>query len=392
MLTSFLATVRKYALVLFLAVFFAGPATAGDSSLYSLEAGLNELIYNLSRSLVTVEGIKSIPSCLFTEPKSDALRRLVCSGLIVDTSGHVLVAAESVLGQDQIIVDFEDHRVPAELLAVDYYNDLALLGVKQRFGKPVVCSDRHSCAGQIVIAMGNAYGLRVSPSIGLCAGVRSDGKLQFSVPVASGAIGGGIFDLSGRLLGLIMGGIGEWGQMAVAVPAYKIAPIVEYMLTHGDRHAGYAGITTREIRVIPPIEISYPNKLMSAVGRVNERIDAGVVVTSVVPASPAARSGLRKGDIVFGVGDRRIRSVVELSSLIRQCEPDMTVNLEVIRVNTPYSIPLTIGRRDVLRSSRALAGSSRLEEREQIADSLARMFKTFKEEVSRLERRLNNLD
>ncbi|HUV31154.1 MAG TPA: S1C family serine protease [Acidobacteriota bacterium] len=393
MVTSFLVTVRKSTAVLLLAVFFSPAARAVDSSLYSLETGLGELIYSLSRSLVTVESFSRVSVGGPGAPHHEVLRNLIASGLIVDTAGHILVAAETVLGQDRVLVKFENNRTPARLVAVDYHNMLALLETGRRLGEPLVYSDGHGCAGQVVLAMGNAYGLRVSPTLGICAGARANGDLQFSIPMTSGAVGGGVFDLSGRLLGVITGSLGDQGRIVLAVPAYRVEPVVQYLLTRGDRYPGFAGIRTREIEIDPPIRTELPRSPLDGGGQTELSLDAGMVVTAVLPFSPAEQAGLRKGDLIFALGDRRIRTGGELSGIIRQCESGMVINVEVVRLNTHFSVPLTVGRREILRQGRPRdTADQSLDEQRQLVDSLSRVLERFREEVTRLERQLDGID
>jgi S1-C subfamily serine protease len=253
MLTFFSRTVRKQLLLLIVTVFFSQFTFAADSSLYSLERGLNELIFNLSRSVVTIEASRRVAVSSFQGTSDEALQRLVSSGIICDTAGYVLAAAPMVVGQERITVNLNNHLYPARLVGIDYYNDLALLQVRANIGRPVTFSDDYACAGQMIITLGNAYGLLTSPSMGFCAGLREDGNVQTTVPISSGSIGGGMFDLSGNLLGIIIGQVGQDNQMAVAVPSYRIPPVIEYLKNHGDRQAGFIGIATAEIEIYPPV-------------------------------------------------------------------------------------------------------------------------------------------
>jgi S1-C subfamily serine protease len=392
MLTLVIRTVRKSVLLLALTVFFPSMITAGDSSLISLEAGISELIYQLSRSLVTVESFGRVSSSAGISPGDATLRSLVASGLIVDSSGHILVAAESVAGCDRILVGFDNRRVPAQLVAVDHVNMLALLRTNQRFGCPVTYSDLHTCAGQMVVAMGNAYGLRASPYMGMCAGVREDGRFQFSMPVSSGAVGGGVFDFSGRLLGMVIGGIGQQDRVAVAFPAHKLAGAVDYMRVNGDRFAGFVGIRTSETEINPPLRLAPTSALMLTGGAQNNVLDAGVLVTSVISGSPASLAGIRRGDLIYAIGNKRVRNVSDLSSVVRRCEPGMIVNIELVRQRASRSISLTIGRRQLPSVMQAASFDDYPIEQRRVADSISGALNILREEVSRLERRLQGID
>jgi S1-C subfamily serine protease len=366
---------------------------AADSSLYSLESGLSELIYGLSRSIVTVESSSRVESSVPGQPGNTAVRNLVSSGLIIDTSGGVLAAAESVVGQDKITVKFDQYSLPARIVSVDFHNMVALLSVDRPLGRPVQFAEHHACAGQLVIAMGNAFGLRVSPALGICAGARDNGDLQFSVNVTSGAVGGGVFDLSGRLLGLLIGAMGQDDQVAIAVPSYRLVSSVDYLRTQGNRFAGFMGIAMGEIQVSPPVELDRNYRLAAFSSSSFERIESGVIINSVMPGSPAAKAGIRKGDVIFAVGNRRVYSSSEMSNVIRACEPGMTINVELLRTDGQVSIPVMVGRRQPETFGRPTQlGLNLGPSRRGTADSLSQVLDLLRREIDRIEQRLNTIE
>jgi len=383
---SFLVTARRSARYLLLAVFFAQPLSAAETSLDNLEAELGDLIYRVSRSIVTVEFSDGTGS-------DETLARVVASGIVADSGGHILVSATAVGNRKAVTVIFGSQRLPARVLGIDYQNMVALLSTGRAVGSPVRFSEDHSCAGQMVVAVGNAYGVRASPTIGFCAGVRDDGNLQFTVPVTSGALGGGVFDLSGSLLGLIAGSIDRRSPVTVAVPAFLLKSTADYLLVNGDRYAGFFGIATEGVLISPPVSLDVSASLVHALSSVADPLDAGVRITSVLTGSPADRAGLRPGDIVFAVGDRRIRSASELSRLVRRLEQGMTVNVEILRLNNQYSVPLIVGKRWSDRQSNAHKPESSITGgRRVVVDSLSRALERFRREVTELEHRLNGID
>ena len=298
-------TVRKHLVMIFMAVFFSGSLYAVENSLSTLENGLNELIFNLSRSVVTVESSKHVSVTSFNGSRDEALQRLVSSGIICDSAGHILVAAPMVIGQERIMVNLNNRLYTASLVGIDYYTDLALIKTQPGIGQPIIFPERYTCAGQMVVTVGNAYGLRTSPSLGFCAGSRDDGNIQTTVPITLGTIGGGLFDLSGNLLGVIAGRMEEGSHFALAVPSYKIQPVIEYLIAHGSRMAGYIGISGAEIEIFPPLEVKEPNALVNT-GSSNRTVSNGMVITAVMPQSPADRTGLKRGDIILNYNNHPV--------------------------------------------------------------------------------------
>ena len=380
---------RTLVFAIALAVFFSR-GYAIEPSLNSLDQAMNRLVYGVSRSVVTVEVTTASGQVIAGTGGNPALVSLMSSGLIIDTNGHILVAAQSVKGRDQIQIEFEHHVCEAKLLATDYQSGLAILAVNRRLGEPVQLADEYACAGQMVVAVGSSHGIRACATIGCCAGSREDGGLQFSAPVVSGTIGGGLFDLNGRLVGIICGAVGSRpdGEAGVAVPSYQIAEAVNYMLKHGDRKAGFLGITTMESEIVPPLRLNQSNWLASAVEPSPQVFDRGIVITSMISASPAMSAGLQRGDLIFRVDRKPLASQWDLKNLIRSVAPGTLITIDYLRGATPRSVRVKIAESHWLPwddqrsgvSDKALSSTSR--------DSLAQEIDLLKEAVRNLENKL----
>jgi len=341
-------TAGKYILTLFLAVFFSSSCNASDGPLFSLEQNLTDLIFDLSRSVVTVEASQRVPAVELSGSSEEVMRSAVSSGIICDSSGHILVVAGTVVGRDRILVSFDSHSVPAVVVAIDNQSGLALLkSTAHCGGRPVDFSEVRTCAGRMIVAIGNAYGVRSSPSLGFCAGLRDDGLMQFSVQTISGSVGGGVFDLSGQLVGIMTGGLGAQNEATLAVPAYRIPEIIAHLLTQGDRHSGYVGVSSREIEISPPIRINKANHLINAGSKSPVIVKRGILVTSVVPRSPAMRAGIRVGDLIFSVDGVAVNSATGLASYVHQSQPGRIMTIELLRQDRSFSLELQVGHRAI---------------------------------------------
>jgi serine protease Do len=346
---------------------------------------MNDLIYNLSRSIVTVENYRAGQSSAFGG--TETLENLVSSGVICDSFGHVLVSASSVIQNERLFISYENHRYPATLIAVDYLTDLALLLPSQRIGVAAQMCPRRVCAGQMVVAMGHAFGLRATPTIGFCAGLRPDGNLQFSASLAPSAVGGGVFDLQGRLLGVVVGSMGQSPDVTVAVPAYQLNGMVAHLLTHGDRQAGYIGVSTADIEITPGIELDASVTAIASLSQtaLTGLIERGVVITFISPNSPAERAGLMRGDLIVGFFGQRITTAADLAKIVRLAKPGAIAEINYVRSNQIATARVQIGQKTL--NSPAIE-SDGLDPYEPTADSLSKVLQYLKQEVSRLEQRM----
>ncbi|MBU8934217.1 MAG: S1C family serine protease [candidate division Zixibacteria bacterium] len=346
MLTFFRSTAAASTAV---AVFFlfglATGVSANDSSLTILEDRLNDLVYRTSRSIVTLESISNSRSGLHSG-KHESVHRLISSGVIIDSMGGILVAASSVVGRDHLLVRFADQVISVQLIGIDYHTGLALVSAGIPLGRPARLAHQYGCAGQMVVAIGNAYGVRASPSLGFCAGMRPEGSIQFSAQITSGTVGGGLFDLSGWLVGVITGGIGRdrWAEVGLAVPSPGLAKVARYLYRHGDRQAGYVGITSVDIEITPGIEVTMPAQLVRAESQRYFIVDRAVMITDVIPLSPAANAGLACNDLLVSLNGEAITSAVALRSFVRQSHPGSVIDIGLVRNNLPLVVPLQIGR------------------------------------------------
>lgn len=331
------------------AVFFLGGlaagVSAGDSSLIVLEDRFNDLVYRSSRSIVTLESVINSRSGA-DRGMGETIHSLISSGVVVDSLGGILVAASSVVGRDRLSVHFENQVVPVNLVGIDYHTGLALVSAGRKLGEPMRLARQHGCAGQMVIAIGNAYGVRASPTIGFCAGLRPDGTLQFSAPISSGTVGGGLFDLSGCLVGVVIGGVGHdrWAEVGLAVPSPGLAKVIRYLYRHGDRQAGYIGITSADIEITPGLEVTLPARMVRTESQRYFVVERAVMITDVVPLSPAANAGLAKNDLLISLNGEAIVSAVALRSFVRQCRPGAMIDIGFVRNNVPLVAPLQIGK------------------------------------------------
>ncbi|UCE25816.1 MAG: serine protease [Candidatus Zixiibacteriota bacterium] len=386
---AFRRAAGKYAFLAFWAVLFCSPILAQDSSLNMLESGLNDLIYRLSRSVVTVESFYPRPASIRSGAGGDALYNVIATGVIFDSSGHVLTVASNVVNRSRIQIRFEDQTVPAEVQAIDYQTGLAVLRLARPVGTPARLNRQHGCAGQMILALGNAYGLRAAPSMGFCAGVRPDGAVQFTAPITSSTLGGGLFDLSGQLVGLITGGIGQGNrtEIGLAVPSARVSESAEYLLARGDRMAGYLGLSTAEMEVYPPLEIGQSSQLVND-GSGGMLIERAVVITAVVPSSPAAKAGLKVGDLLFSVNRQAVPSAFQVANFVKQSMPGTVIELGIIRQNRSYFVPVKVGQAQTRSFESSISVSFERVEYFDLTDSLLGEIEALKATIRHLERRI----
>jgi Do/DeqQ family serine protease len=239
----------------------------------------------------------------------EQVQRSLGSGVIVDASGLVITNNHVIENADQIKVGLADKReFDADLVLKDARSDLAVLHIKggrERFA-PVEFGDSDALAvGDVVLAIGNPFGVGQTVTHGIVSALArtqvgiTDYQffIQTDAAINPGNSGGALVDLSGRLVGIntaIFSRSGGSQGIGFAIPANMVRAVVA---------SAKAGATVVRRPWLGA-------KLQAVTPEIAESLSlkrpAGVLVSSVIPRSPAARAGLRIGDLIVELDGQTI--------------------------------------------------------------------------------------
>ena len=257
-------------------------------------------------------------------------------GLIV-TNNHVIEGAE------EIDINFHDGSklTVDKIIGRDTKADLALLKVTPK--KPLADVKFGSSAkievGDWVMAIGNPFGLGGSVSLGIISAKSRDinsgpydDYLQTDAAINKGNSGGPLFNMDGEVIGVntaIVSPTGASVGVGFATPTSIVRPVVDQLLRYGETRRGWLGV--RLANVTPPIA-----------ERAGHRGDSGAVVTRITPNGPAARAGLRAGDIVLRFNGAEVRDSRALTRMVGDSAVGTTVPLDVVRDGERMTLRATI--------------------------------------------------
>lgn len=267
------------------------------------------------------------------------------SGVIVDPAGLVITNNHVVRGADQIIVALADRReYPASLVFADARLDLALLRIDPRGDQlPALRlgdSDRAE-VGDLVLAIGNPFGVGQTVTQGIVSAVARSGLgvsdtqffIQTDAAINQGNSGGALVAINGELIGI---------NTAILTAGANAGSI----------GLGFA-IPSNMVRVF--LEASRSGKLVTAwLGAEGEPLTsdtaraagldrpAGVLMTGVSPGSPAARAGLRPGDIILAVDGKETPDPASLRYRIATLGVGQTVTVSVLRDRRRLEVALPL--------------------------------------------------
>ena len=263
------------------------------------------------------------------------------SGFIIEPSGIIVTNAHVIGDAANVLVGLHDgSEYSATIIGVDELTDIALLKIEAQRSLSAVSlgHSRQMRVGQWVLAAGNPFGLGGSVTSGIISAIGRDIRLgpyddfiQTDAPINPGNSGGPLFNMAGEVIGittLIFSPSGASAGIGFAVPSDLARPVIEQLLRGGRVERGWLGVSVGDVEAQP--------------GRPPR---GGAQVLGVERGSPAARSGLRQGDVITAVDGARISNNRELVRGISAIPPGQNARLSLMREGRVMEITVQVGRR-----------------------------------------------
>jgi serine protease Do len=264
------------------------------------------------------------------------------SGFIISDDGYVLTNNHVVAGADEIIVRLPDRsELEAKLIGADPRSDVAVLKVEGK-GLPTVKVGRSDelKAGEWVLAIGSPFGFDHTVTAGI---VSATGRslpnesyvpfIQTDVAINPGNSGGPLFNLKGEVVGInsqIFTRSGGFMGLSFAIPIDVAMDVANQLRTDGKVNRGWLGVVIQEVN----------KDLAESFGL--ER-PAGALVAQVMDGGPAARSGLRVGDVILSLNGKPIVMSADLPHLVGALKPGSKARMEVVRDGDRKMLDVSIG-------------------------------------------------
>ena len=263
----------------------------------------------------------------------------VGSGVIVEADGVIVTNYHVVAQSDEIDVALADgRRFKAHLVGADAGSDLAVLRIDATGLPTAEWADSDTVeVGEMAWAIGNPFGLDRTITYGIVSAVGRRGVvdnpfqefLQTDASINPGNSGGPLVDVHGHVIGITTAIVGKgFRGIGFAIPSNRARRVCEEIRTTGHVERGYLGMEVRELP-LPP-------------GR---RATGSVSVSAVDPKSPAARAGVKPGDVVISFDGEPVTEPAELVLLLLRSPVGADVPMEIIRDGARQTITVTVGRR-----------------------------------------------
>ncbi|MGE8687452.1 MAG: trypsin-like peptidase domain-containing protein [Achromobacter sp.] len=269
------------------------------------------------------------------------------SGVIVNQDGYVLTNYHVVQAADAIEVALTDgRRDVAKVVGADPDTDLAVLRLASLRSLPAatLAPDRGLRVGDVVLAIGNPFGVGQTTTQGIVSALGRNGLglntyehfIQTDAAINPGNSGGALIDAEGNLVGINTAIYSEsGGSMGIgfATPIEIARKVMDEIVKTGGVKRGWLGVEPQDVTP----ELARAFEL--------DRNTSGVIIAGVMRDGPAAKGGLKVGDIVQSVNGKRMMDTTSLLSEIAQLPPGQRATLGILRGGKPVELAVVVGTR-----------------------------------------------
>jgi S1-C subfamily serine protease len=270
------------------------------------------------------------------------------SGFILSADGQIITNGHVVEDTTQVTVTLKDGRIlPGNVIGIDPVTDLAVVKVNGQ-GLPTVKMGDSSnlAAGEWAIAIGNPLGLDNTVTLGIISATgRSSSDvgipdkrvryIQADAAINPGNSGGPLLNSQGKVIGINTAIRADGQGLGFAIPIQTAQRIAKQILSTGKASHPYLGIKMVERSPELLKKVAADPQLGAAA-----KVDQGVIVVEVLPNTPAAKGGLKKGDVIQKVASQKVNSPNDVQEQVESSEIGKPLTLAVIRAGQQQTLQI----------------------------------------------------
>jgi Do/DeqQ family serine protease len=268
------------------------------------------------------------------------------SGVIVSPAGFILTNNHVIESADSVQVALSDGRtLDAKVIGTDPETDLAVVKVETREPLRAITlgSDEGLRVGDVVLAIGNPFGVGQTVTMGIVSAVGRTGLgintfenfIQTDAAINQGNSGGALVDTAGNLVGVnsaILSRTGGSIGIGFAIPVSTARQVLEQIIASGSVTRGFIGVEAQEIT--PELVESF--KLPAS---------NGALIAGVQKGGPAERAGVKPGDVLLAVNGKAVSDPQGMLNVVAALQPGMKVPLKLRREARDVEVEVEIAKR-----------------------------------------------
>jgi serine protease Do len=291
----------------------------------------------------------------FNQQPRDMKQRSLGSGFIVDPRGYIITNNHVIDDATKIKVKLNDGReLNGTVVGKDPQTDLAVIKVDAADLPTLKLGNSDQVkVGEWVLAFGSPFGLEQTMTAGIISAKgrdigagNYDSFLQTDAAINPGNSGGPLVNLRGEVVGIntmILSQSGGFQGVGLAIPASMADNVYRQLISSGKVTRGWLGVNIQEMN--PALAKSF-----------NVKTDKGALVAQVEPNSPAAKSGIRSGDIILEYNGNEIKTPKDLSIAVANTQVGVPAKLKVLRDGKTIDMNVSVGSKPVERAEASPSG------------------------------------
>ena len=319
-------------------------------------------IVNISAKRHVDSSIDTLPLQMFNDPffrkffgdqfgnqfKQNRVQRSLGSGVVVSKDGYIVTNNHVVENAEEITVTIGDDTTEynAKLIGKDADSDIAVIKIEPTIKlNPIKLGDSDKLLiGDVIFAIGNPFGIGSTVTQGIISALnknkvginRYENYIQTDASINPGNSGGALVDSRGALIGIntaIISKSGGNNGIGFAIPVDMVKDVVTKLVADGKVTRGYLGVVIGDL----------DNELSKVYKR-----KEGALILDISPETPAAKHGLKRGDLIYSINGKVIKDKTSLQNTIASFPPDEKVKMDVERDGKDITLNIVLGDRSTL--------------------------------------------
>ena len=327
----------------------------------SIKSSINSIV-NISAKKSVSSNLDNLPMQMFDDPffrkffgeeftnqfEQNRVQRSLGSGVIVTKDGYIVTNNHVVENADEISVTIGEDptEYSAKLIGKDSDSDIAVIKIdSSKTLNPIKLGDSSSLLiGDVTFAIGNPFGVGNTVTMGIISALNKDkvginkyeNYIQTDASINPGNSGGALVDSRGALIGIntaILSKSGGNDGIGFAIPVDMVKDVVSKLVSDGKVVRGYLGVAIAELEK--------DSKLVY-------KRSEGAVVLDISSDTPAAKYGLKRGDLIYSINGKAIKDRNSLQNTIASFKPNEKIVLGVERDGKDINIDIILADRSSL--------------------------------------------